>query len=110
MDKVKQYSKIIQLELEKRAAVPFANDSNLYGHLVINKDATEFIWLNIGWRFPEFVHTVAVHLAIEGDKVKFFANNTDIDFGNVFAEKGILKSDMIIEFVAPIERDLEYAR
>ena len=110
MDKIKKYSKIIQEDLEKRVAIPMYSGSKLKGRLVVNQDATEFIWLNVGWEFPKFIHGVVVHIALEDNKVRFFANNTDIEFCDVFVEKGIPKSDMVVEFIQPIERGLEYAQ
>ena len=109
MDKISQYSKIIKQELEKRNNRTFGSQNNLREHLIINKDETEFISVILGWKGKEFIHGTSIHIAIRDGQIHFLANNTDIDFGKRFSEKGIPKSDIVIEFVPPILREAEYA-
>lgn len=109
MDKIKKYATILKLEMEKQAAVPSANAPELKKHLVINETGTEFVLFSIGWWKRRFIHSVIFHFAIKNGKVILYANNTDLDLSDQLTEKGIPKSDIVLEFVPVLERDLEYA-
>lgn len=109
MDKLKKYSKIIKEEMERRATVTVDYAPDLKNHLLINKSETEFALFSIGkWR-GKFRHGIIMHFHLKDDKVFLYANNTDVEIGEVLAEKGIPKSDIVIAFVPEYERDLAYA-
>lgn len=109
MDKQRKYAEIIARELKKIAAIPFYNAPDLKSDVVIDKEEENFILFTEGWKKGLHKYGVTLHFQLKDGKVLFLENGTDIDWGERFKKMGIPKSDMVIKFVHPIERDEEYA-
>jgi len=109
MDKLKKYQTILKKELEKQAAVTFSNAPDIKFHLLINKAETEFALFKMGWIGEVHKHGIVFHFEIKEGKVYLHANSTNIEIGDILAEKGIPKSDIVIAFLAEYERAPEYA-
>ncbi len=107
MEKLKKYKKILRSTLEQYASVPFSNAPNLNYHLIINPSETEFVLLKSGWVNKIFRHGIVFHFLITDEKIRLFKNNTDIEIGQLLVEKGVLKTDIVLEFVSEFERELE---
>lgn len=61
MDEIKKYKRILRQILEEQASIPISNAPLLAAHLIINKDQSEFILLQVGWFGKEFRHGVIFH-------------------------------------------------
>jgi hypothetical protein len=110
MEKLKKYAEIIEEELSRYTSISYANARELKQHLVINAEKNEFILLETGWIRHIFHHNIVFHFQLRDNRVRLFCNNTDIEIGDRLAEKGIPKSDIVVEFVHELERGNGYAK
>ncbi len=110
MEKLKKYAAIVKEELGRYAGMTYANAPQLKMHYVVNEEENEFVLLESGWIKYAFHHNVIFHLQVKNGRVRIFCNNTDIEIGDRLAEKGIPKSDMVVEFVPELERGNGYAK
>lgn len=107
MDKIKKYKEILKKELTYQASIKISNAPNLEHRLVVGNDETEFVIFLMGWENEIYRHGIIWHFGIENNKVYLYRNNTDIEIGEILVEKGIPKSDIVLEFVSKYERTIE---
>lgn len=110
MDKLKKYQALVQKELTYQASIPFANAPNLERQVIINQSQKHFMLMVIGWEKEQYNHYALFHFELRGDKIWVHQNNTDIDLDAFFEEQQVPKSDIVIGFLTPLERELsDYA-
>lgn len=91
-------------ELEDRATIVNPDFPNVKHHLIYNEDQTDFILARFGRHEYTYRHHVIFHFQFIDDKIWLHQNNNDVSIGEVLAEKGIPKADMVIGFISELER------
>jgi hypothetical protein len=106
MEKIELYKDIIQQELEYRQAIKISNAPTLSRHLIINKERTEFILIDVGWFKSRYISDVIFHIGVVNDKVWLHNDFTDIGIADYLVERGIPKSDIILAFLPKYAQEL----
>lgn len=110
MDRIKKYRTVIREFLTSEANKKISNAPDLERQLIIDKDENQFILMTIGWHEEVYKHYAVFHLQLKNNKIWLHQNNTDTDIGELFVKKGIAKSEIVLGFLEPFERELsEYA-
>lgn len=110
MDRIKKYRTVIKEFLLGETTKKPSNAPKLERHLIIDQAENQFLLLTMGWYEEGYKHYAVFHLEIKDAKIWLHQNSTDIDIGEYFVKKGIAKSEMILGFLEPFERELsEYA-
>ena len=104
MDKITRYQNIIVDYLTE-----FANFGqprpNIEKQVIADREHNHFQYVTTGWQNPsQFVYIVGLHLDIKNGKVWVWQNNTEAFVGDDLIERGIPKSDIVLAFHAPQER------
>jgi hypothetical protein len=109
MVKIKKYQKFILESLREYAKIKYSN-VDAVNQLVADKKNHQYQIMTVGWDNGTFIHDCPIHLAIINNKIWIQWNMTEIDFGKVFVDRGVPKSDIVIGFLAPeIRAYSEYA-
>lgn len=110
MDKIKKYQAALKKELEYQASIPFANAPKLACQVIIDQDKKHFILMVIGWNKEVYRHYTPLHFELKGEKIWVHQNNSNIDLAAFFEENNVPKSDIVLGFLMPEERELsDYA-
>jgi hypothetical protein len=104
MDKVSQYQQIVidyLREFESFGTPP----NGLENQLLIDREQHHYQYIIKGWQQNRhFVYTVCLHIDIKDNKIWIWQNNTDAFVGDDLVERGVSKSDIVLAFNAPQER------
>lgn len=106
MDKLKNYQDIIVDYLEEYARIKPANQPDVESFVIADRAKNHFQLLRIGWQDHRYVFTVVFHFDIRDGKIWFQRNITERDVVDVFMEKGIPRTDIVLGFRAPEVRPL----
>ena len=106
MEKVIKYQEVILKELKHRQSIKIYNAPNLKRHLVINKNKTEFVLLDVGWFNKKYVSGLVFHIEIKNEKIWIHEDNTDVDIASVLVEEGISKEDIVLGFLPDYAKEL----
>jgi XisI protein len=96
---------IVKLTLKEFAALPSQNNAT-QDKTVFDDEAGVYQWLSYGWHDMKRIFNVIVHIEIHDGLVWIERNASDIEIGEVLAEKGIPKSKIVLGFQAPYKRGL----
>ena len=104
MDKTTRYQNIIIDYLNE-----FANFGKprpgIEKELIVDCERNHFQFVTKGWQDRKtLVYIVGLHLDIKDEKIWIWQNNTDAFVGDELVERGVLKSDIVLAFHAPKER------
>jgi XisI protein len=104
MDKITRYQNIIIDYLTE-----FANFGqprpDVEKQVIADRERNHFQYVTTGWQNrSNFVYIVGLHLDIKDGKVWIWQNNTDAFVGDDLVERGIPKSDIVLAFHTPQER------
>ena len=78
--------------------------------LIIDSERRHFMLMYMGWDGPRWVHHVAVHVEVRGDKVWLQCDNTDLVVAEDLVAAGIPKGAIVLGFREPeVRRYTEYA-
>ncbi len=105
MDKLKKYKNLIISTLEDYIASDKLNpNEELY--LVKDEVQMHYLLYNNWWRERDCTrfYGCLVHVRIKNEKIYIEYDGTDEGFGDVFAEKGVPKKDIVLAFHAPSKR------
>lgn len=106
MDKIKKYQDILQKEFEYQQTIKISNAPDIKRHLIINKERTDFLLLNIGFEGKSYSHYPVFHVAINNGQVIIYQDNTDIALVNILIEEGIDKPDIVLGYLTKFSQDL----
>ena len=104
MDKIEKYKNIIQEEFDYQKTIKIANAPDIKRHLIVNKDRTDFLLLDIGFQGKSYSHYPVFHVAIEKGQVIIYQDNTDIALVNILMDAGIEKSDIVLGYLAKLSQ------
>lgn len=103
MDQLNFYQKTIKSTLEAYiASDSLRSDEELY--LVCDDVKKHYLLYHNRWRGMIRNYGCLVHIRIKNDKIYIEYDGTDEGFGDVFANAGVPKLDIVLAFHAPCKR------
>jgi hypothetical protein len=81
MDTLKKYQKIIEEILNEYIKIPYSN-RQLEIKLVIDRTATNYIVMTLGWQGEELVHGCIIHIEIINGKIWIQHDGTEYGIAN----------------------------
>ena len=97
MDKIKNYESAILSILSEYAKFRYSN-IEAENQLVADKENYRYQLVTIGWDKGKFVHGCPMHFDIINGKIWIQQNMTEWDVGEMLAQRGVSKSDIVIGF------------
>lgn len=101
MGKIERYKKILASELDFYANYKYVDMPILNNQAIISQDNNIFILIVMGWHRKDYIHNLVFHIEIKEDKVVIHEDRTDFGMANELMEKGISKSDIILNYLKP---------
>ncbi|MBG1258811.1 XisI protein [Nostoc commune] len=109
MDKLTQYSEIVQKLLREYAEIS-SPDSDVETQIVFDTERNHYQLMNVGWKNQRRVYGCFLHIDIKDGKVWLQHNGTEYEVAEELANLGIPKQDIVIGFHSPFKRQFtDYA-
>jgi XisI protein len=97
MDVLKKYQKIIEEILTEYIKIPYSN-RQLEIKLIIDRTATNYIVMTLGWQGEERVHGCIIHIEIINGKIWIQRDGTEYGIANELVAAGIPKDKIVLAF------------
>lgn len=109
MDKITQYSEIIQKLLREYAKIG-SPDTDIETQIVFDTERHHYQLMNVGWKNQRRVYGCFLHIDIKDGKVWLQHNGTESEVAEELVNLGIPKQDIVIGFHSPFKRQFtDYA-
>ena len=105
MDKVKIYQDYIKQLLKDHADFN-PNYDEFETQVLADDDQGYYYLMRIGWNDDKRIHSCLLHLDIKEDKIWIQYDGTEEGAANELINKGVPKSDIVLGYRAPFEREL----
>ena len=104
MDKLNSYKKIVRDVIEEIAAmIPPRTEAE--AQVIIDEPHGHYLLCDVGWEKDRWMYASFVHIDIKNDgKVWLQHDGTDLHIADWLVQKGIPKSDIVLGFHAPSQR------
>ena len=102
---LEQLRQIVQATLREYAAIPSTN-TDTQDRLIFDIQTDSYQWLSLGWNEMQRIFNVVLHIEIRNNLVWIERNASSIEIGDVQAERGIPKEQIVLGFHAPYKRGL----
>ncbi len=111
MDKTTKYEAMILDMIDHMEGIKISNEPKLETKLIIDKEKRRYMVVTVGWNEAgDYHHSCSVHVEIINEKLWFYTNMTDIDFGRKLVYQGVPPSDIVVGFLTPKMREVsDYA-
>lgn len=97
MDTLDKYQKIIEDILTEYVKIPYAY-GQLETKLIIDRTATNYIVMTLGWQGEERVHGCIIHIEIIDGKIWIQRDGTEYGIANELVAAGIPKDKIVLAF------------
>lgn len=97
MDTLEKYQKIIEDILTEYVKIPYAY-GQLETKLIIDRTATNYIVMTLGWQGEERVHGCIIHIEIIDGKIWIQRDGTEYGIANELVAAGIPKDKIVLAF------------
>ncbi|MEH2227866.1 XisI protein [Nostoc sp.] len=97
MDTLETYQKIIEDVLNEYIKIPYSN-RQLETKLIIDRTATNYIVMTLGWQGEERVHGCIIHIEIIDRKIWIQRDGTEYGIANELVAAGIPKDKIVLAF------------
>jgi hypothetical protein len=108
MDKTLKHQEIICQVLSKYqdffAGATGLNNQKIDPETIFDRQNNHFQLLLKGWSGYRHIFKIAFHLDIINEKIWLQQNNTELDIVDELMAKGVPKTDIVLGFIAPAER------
>ena len=98
--KLKKYETAILDILSEYAKIKYQNIEG-GNQLFVDKTNHRYQVVTMGWEDDIFIHDCPMHFDIINDKIWVQQNNTEWEVGDMLAERGVPKSDIVVGFLPP---------
>jgi len=104
MENIEKYKNIVKNSLLEIAQwIPF--DDKIAVETIFDDQRGHYLLLTVGWENDRREYAILLHIDIKTNgRVYLQHDGTDLEFALRLAEKGILKSDMVIAYRSPFQR------
>jgi XisI protein len=105
MDKIPNYQTAATAVIQEYHA--FISKSTVLGatdlrdEMLIDTQNNHFLLLSMSWQQKRFVYNVALHLDIIDGEIWVQQNNTEFAVADELIAKGVLRTDIVLGFIAP---------
>lgn len=97
MDTLEKSQKIIEDILNEYIKIPYAN-RQLETKLIIDRTATNYIVMTLGWQGEERVHGCIIHIEIIDGNIWIQRDGTEYGIANELVAAGIPKDKIVLAF------------
>lgn len=97
MDTLDKYQKIIEEILTEYVKIPYAY-GQLETKLIIDRTATNYMVMTLGWQGEERVHGCIIHIEIIDGKIWIQRDGTEYGIANELVAAGIPKDKIVLAF------------
>jgi len=97
MDTLEKYQNIIEEILTEYIKIPYIN-CQLETKLIIDKTATNYIVMTLGWQGEERVHGCIIHIEIIDGKIWIQRDGSEYGIANELVAAGIPKDKIVLAF------------
>ncbi|MBD2606486.1 XisI protein [Scytonema hofmannii FACHB-248] len=97
MDTLDKYQKIIEDILTEYVKIPYAY-GQLETKLIIDRTATNYIVMTLGWQGEERVHGCIIHIEIIDGKIWIQRDGSEYGIANELLAAGIPKDKIVLAF------------
>lgn len=106
MDKLTNYKKIVKEIIEEIAAmIPVRK--GVESQVILDEERGHYLLYEVGWQNDNWQYASIVHVDVKPDgKVWLQHDGTDLKIALLFVQKGIPKSNIVLGFHAPSEREM----
>ncbi|MEH2178629.1 XisI protein [Nostoc sp.] len=95
MDTLEKYQKNIKYILTEYVKIPYGQ---LETKLIIDRTATNYIVMTLGWQGEERVHGCIIHIEIIDGKIWIQRDGTEYGIANELVAAGIPKDKIVLDF------------
>lgn len=104
MDKLSHYKKIVREVIEEIAAM-IPPKAEAETQVIVDEPQGHYLLCDVGWEKDRWMYASFVHIDIKTDgKVWLQHDGTDLRIADWLVQKGIPKSDIVLGFHAPAQR------
>ncbi|MBD2207582.1 XisI protein [Calothrix sp. FACHB-1219] len=97
MDTLDKYQKIIEYIMQEYVKIPYAY-GQLETKLIIDRTATNYIVMTLGWQGEERVHGCIIHIEIIDGKIWIQRDGSEYGIANELVAAGIPKDKIVLAF------------
>ncbi len=97
MDTLEKYQKNIEDILTEYVKIPYAY-GQLETKLIIDRTATNYIVMTLGWQGEERIHGCIIHIEIIDGKIWIQRDGTEYGIANELVAAGIPKDKIVLAF------------
>ncbi len=104
MDKTTRYESII-IELLAEYADFWGSGNGIKRCVITDKNNHTYQLMSYGWQDGKrYIHNIAFHLELIGDKIWIHQNNTEAMIADELMEKGVSRKDIVLGFIPDKDR------
>ena len=100
MDRVNEYSQLIQGILERYAQIPYSH-GDITSYVITNAPKDHFMLIVVGWDGKQRVHGCITHVQIIEGKIWIQRDGIEDGITEELVEAGVPKSDIVLGFQPP---------
>lgn len=104
MERLKEYSNLIQQVLKQYAALKPANMPEIENQLIFDEKHDRYQLFSVGWEHGRRIHACIFHLDIINGKIWIQEDNTDRPIAQELMDLGVPKTDIVLAFQDPYVR------
>lgn len=107
MDKIIQYQQIIKKIVQNKATFTMDGFTEFEVQKLIDEEHGHYQVLYVGWKESDFkrIYSCLLHVDLKEDKVWIQQDWTEKGVADELIEAGVAKSDIVLAFHAPYERN-----
>jgi len=111
MDKVERYKNIVRSVIEDIVALRKQANSRIKGTAIMDEKRGHYLLYVDDWNDDQRSYGCYLHIEVASDgKVWLQHDGTDLIVGQELLDKGVLKEDLVLGWIAPFRRaDSSYA-
>ena len=103
MDKLTSYQQIVASYLQECKEYVGGGKTSIW-QTIIDSEQKHFLLLSSGWQNGRYIHALALHIDLVGEKIWIQRNNTEWLIASELVEKGVSPSDIVLGFISPESR------
>lgn len=100
MDKLTDYSQIIESILNEHARIPYSH-GNIESNVVVDAERNDFILMIAGWDGPRRIHGCLVHVQIIDDKIWVQRDGIEDGITGELLAAGVPQNKIVLGFHPP---------
>lgn len=100
MDRIEQYQQIIIDIFNEYAQIPYRY-GEIKKEIIVNREATRYLLLSIGWQKDQRIHSCMIHIDIIDGKLWIQNDNTEYGVATDLQRHGVPHNHIVLGFRQP---------